>query len=303
MYYTIRETLTPISKDRLRTCVPYVAVLTSAEWATDKDLFDMGIDMEAEAVIITTKAEVNYDSLTGGIFIPDRENPEWEGKGFAFALDEKGIVFIDDTGAAQKITESIRDTKRCRFPSLERFIYDFFEKIVTDDKVLLENYDRELDCMEDDITGRDAEILFERINDIRGDIRDLRVHYEQLIDFGEVLEENENNFFKQENLRYFRMFTGKIERLRDRAAAVSDHVAQVRDIYNSNLEVRLNRIMKALTIITATLMPVTLITGWYGMNFKNMPELDKPWGYPLVIAICAAIVVLIITVFKKKDWL
>jgi magnesium transporter len=50
-------------------------------------------------------------------------------------------------------------------------------------------------------------------------------------------------------------------------------------------------------------MPLTLIVGWYGMNFKYMPELDEKWAYPVTGIICILIVVVCITFFKKKKLL
>ena len=58
-----------------------------------------------------------------------------------------------------------------------------------------------------------------------------------------------------------------------------------------------------LTVITTIFMPLTLIAGWYGMNFRYMPELGWRIGYPLVIVISIAIVVFCLIIFKKKRWL
>ena len=249
-----------------------------------------------------TKAEVNYDSLTGTFSIPDRHDFSIE-RGFAFALDEKGIVFIDDSGTAEAIIRSIVRTKKWRFPSLERFLYDFLEQIVREDRRLLQQIDRQLDAIEADVLTETGAMTFERVYDLRNDIRDLRVHYEQLLDFSQELEENENNFFKNENLRYFRLFTSRVERLRDAAVAVGDHATQIPDIYKAHLELRQNRIMTMLTVVTTIFMPLTLIAGWYGMNFIYMPELGMRFAYPVVILVCILIVVISIIFFKKKKWL
>lgn len=304
MYYLIHQTLTPVSFDRFRQRdTQFVAVLTSAEWQTGKDSFDMGIDIEPQTTEIhSTKAEVNYDSLTGTFSIPDRYDPE-EVRRFAFAMDEKGIVFIDDSGAAEKIIEQIRRTKKWRFPGLERFIYDFLEQIVADDRDLIERYDSELGRMEAAIVGDEGESIFESVNDMRDIIRVLRVHYEQLLDFTQELEENENSFFKTENLRYFRLFGNRIMRLRDSTVAIGEHAGQLRDIYKSHLDIKQNRIMTVLTIVTTIFMPLTLIAGWYGMNFRFMPELNSVWGYPVVIALSLLIVVGSLLFFKKIKWL
>ena len=305
MYYLIESTLTEVPREKLaERKAPYVAVLTRSQWLIERGSFDMGIDIDPFAhEIHSTKAEVNYDSLTGSFSIPDRVDIEAEDTRFAFALDEKGVVFIDDSGYAERAIANISRSKRWRLPSLERFLYDFLEQIVVDDRELLERYDRELDAMEDAVNLDKDEDVTERLGEIRSHIRDLRIHYEHLIDFTQELEENENNFFYTGNLRYFRLFFNRVERLRSATVAISDHANQIRDIYKAHLDVRQNRIMTVLTVVTTIFMPLTLIVGWYGMNFRHMPELDSPWGYPIVIAVSLVILIGSLLFFKKKKWL
>ena len=308
MFYQIGETLQEITLDELlETKAKYVAILTSEEWRESRDVFDMGIELEIEPDLVdifTTKAEVIYDSLTGSFSIPDRGDFSKEDVKFSFALDEKGIVFIDDAGNAARIIESIIKTKKWRVPSLERFIYDFLDMIVKDDLRIMEKYERELDAIEDEIEhDKNEDKGSDRVNEIRSDIRDLMTHYNQLIDLGEELEENENNFFSQKNLRYFRLFISRVERFNDRAASLRDYTVQIRDLYKSHLDIKQNRIMTVLTVITSIFMPLTLIAGWYGMNFKYMPELDWKWSYPVVAGVCLLIVIIALIFFKKKKWL
>ena len=305
MYYLIKQTLCTADFERLKTDgAQYVAVLTSAEWSAQKNSFDMGIEIEPLTnEIHSTKAEVNYDSLTGTFSIPHRHDFETVSR-FAFALDEKGIVFIDDEGAAQKIINEIQHTKKWRLPGLERFLYDFLEQIVIRDRDFLESCDNELTVIENAIEAENEdEKTIERANEIRSDLRILREHYEQLLDFSQELEENENNFFKHDNLRYFRLFVNRIERFRDSAKANSDHALQIRDIYKAHLDIKQNRIMTVLTVVTTIFMPLTLIVGWYGMNFRYMPELESAWGYPVVILVSALILIGSLLYFKKKKWL
>ena len=82
-----------------------------------------------------------------------------------------------------------------------------------------------------------------------------------------------------------------------------DYTNQIRDTYQSRLDVKQNRIMTVLTVVTTVFMPLTLIVGWYGMNFKYMPELNSVWGYPIVIGVSVLIVVVSIVFFKRRKWL
>ena len=304
MYYLLKETLEPCALEDLGSGkTPYAAVLTAEEWQKHRAAFDMGIELEPDPRNIHgTKADVNYDSLTGAFLIPDREDLTGRSSAFAFALDEKGVVFIDETGAAGKLLERIRRTKRWREPCLERFLYDLLELIVSGDLALMEGFEQELDRLEEAILGKEEADLA-RVNEIRSEVRELQIHYEQLIDLVQELEENENGFFREKKIRYFRLSMSRLDRLRDLSNSLRDHTMQLRDLYHTQLEAKQNRIMTLLTVVTTIFMPLTLIAGWYGMNFRYMPELDKPWAYPAVIAVSILIAAGCLIFFKKKKWL
>ena len=305
MYFIIGERLNECTMEELlNTKQQYVALLTSKQWEDQKSLFKMGIDFEPKTTDIhVTKAEENYDSITGTFFIPNRRDFQGEEQKFAFALDEKGIVFIDDTKDAKKLLNRIKSRKKWRLPSLERFIYDFLNEILINDFRIMERYEHELDDMEDDIINEDNELTSYRVNEIRADIRDLKNHYEQLLDLGEVFEENENHFFKEENLRYFRLFINRVERLRDTSNSIRDYTIQIRDVYKTHLDIKQNHIITILTMVTTVFTPLMFVVGWYGMNFRYMPELDYRMSYPLVFLACIVISVLVLVFFRRKKWL
>ena len=305
-YYLLAETIQPCTAEELhsRSGRQYAAVLTTPEWEEERDLFDLGIELEPDTnAIHNTKAEVNYDSLTGTFLIPNRDDMMGPGFRFAFVLDEKGIVFIDDSGKADEMIEVIRRKKRWREPSLERFLYDFLEQIVERDLPMMENYEKELYRIEDSFLSSQNEGDLARVIEIRNEVRELLVHYSQIIDMVQELEENENGFFSEANLRYIHLFMNLMVRRHEAAISLREHTNQVRDLYDAQMEVRQNRIMTLLTVVTTIFMPLTLIAGWYGMNFRYMPELTSRLGYPAVIGVSVIIVVVSLWFFKKKKWL
>ena len=305
MYYKIRNVLEEVKQEEIfegEGC--YVAVISPEEWARDKEKFNMGIDLEFDTEnLFMTKAEVNYDSLTGSFLVPDRNDLLENSDSFAFALDEKGIVFIDQNGYTETFVRKIAVTKKWRAPSLERFIYDFLEMIISRDLTILERYEDEINTIEDRILEGNLTGELERNNEIRGELLQLKMHYEQLIDLGQELSENENEFFQPDNIRFFELFTARVLRLQGIVSTLREYTGQVRELYQSELSVKQNRIMTVLTVVTTIIMPLTLITGWYGMNFKYMPELESPLAYPIVIGVVILIAISGILYFKKKKWL
>jgi magnesium transporter len=218
MYYLIKEILTPCSENEiLEGDAQYVVVLTTLQWQQQKERFDMQIDMEMDTPQ-ETKAVVNMDSLTGTLSIPDRNDIGGQRHSFSFALDEKGVVWVDDSGYVLEMLRKMSRTKKWRLPGLERFLYDLLEMTIGDDLTLLEKSEHRLNMIEESILRDQVKTYPKEMNDIRGDLLDLRVHYEQLIDLGQELEENENGFFKEENLRY-----GDIPRIE----GVNDTLAQL----------------------------------------------------------------------------
>lgn len=188
-------------------------------------------------------------------------------------------------------------------PSLERFLYDFLETLIARDLRLLNATEQELALIEDEILEGGLEKYPDKLNDIRTFLMDMRIHYEQLLDFGQELEENENGFFKEENLRYFRLFTERVMRLMDQVNSLRDYTVQLRELFSTQLDIRMNRIMTVLTIVTVIFMPLTLIAGWYGMNFVYMPELKWRYGYLAVFVVSAAILIGSVAWFRKRKWL
>ena len=303
MYYFIREMLTECESSSIEKGMsPYVAVLTTDEWSKQRDLFGFVIDIDLGEISVT-KAIVNFDSLTGTFSVPERSGDFDVFHSFAFALDEKGIAFISDDDYITEMIDDIRSTKKWKFPSLERFLYDVIEHIIRDDARYLQTVESKLCSIEESVVKEEIDQFPIELNTIRGSLLNLSLHYEQLLDLCQELEENENGFFTEDNLRYFRMVEARITRLRDITTSERDFISQIRDLIQSKLSEKQNHIMTLLTVITTIFAPLTLITGWYGMNFRHMPELEYVWAYPAVLLLCIVISVSCLVYFKKKKWM
>lgn len=81
-----------------------------------------------------------------------------------------------------------------------------------------------------------------------------------------------------------------------------DMSASLLETYLSSLSNKLNEVIKLLTIISTIFIPLTFLAGLYGMNFRFMPELESPWGYPAVLILMLLVVVVMMIYFRKKEW-
>ena len=302
--YEINETLVEM-KDGQESSREFVVTLTPDEWQHYRDTFNMGIDIDPSTIeALDMQAEVNYDSITGVISIPEKDTFASSMRQFAFALDETGIVFIDNDGSAENIINSVLKDKRIRNPSLARFLYDFLRTLIDHEPKLMYSIEAQLDDIEANLYADTYDqSLVDTVNEARSHLRDLDDYYEHLQDFVEVLAENENGFFPSEDTRWFRILYNRIEKIRDKNTTLREQAIQLLDLYKMNLDINQNRIMTIFTVITVIFAPLTLLAGWYGMNFKYMPELDFPYSYPIFACVVAAIVITLVIVFKKKKLL
>ncbi len=182
-----------------------------------------------------------------------------------------------------------------------RLISAFFEKVTIEDPVALEKIENEIYALEDGLISSKKINYVNKIISLRKKLMVFKQYYEQLLNILDGLQENENNLLSNRSLRHFKIFSGKVERLYHSVLHMRDYVTQVREAYQAQVDINLNTTMKIFTVITAIFLPLTLIVGWYGMNFQ-IPEFHWAFGYPMVIILSIAVVVFCLIYFKKHNW-
>lgn len=219
------------------------------------------------------------------------------------------VTVKDEDGSIRKLFETIvkryEDEKQgLRETVPEKFLYHFLDKLIQDDKKFLENMEFHMSLLETRILKEQIDPAF--INEILSVKKELMYiwnYYEQLIDVGEVLRDNENDMFPEENVRRFSLFTERTKRLSANVKYLKEYTVQLQETHDAMLDYNLNSIMKLFTVITAVFLPLSLIAGWYGMNFEYMPELHFRYGYLGVIVFSAVVVLFCIVAFKKRKLL
>ncbi len=221
---------------------------------------------------------------------------------------KQGLFLVVDIRDSDGSTRRAFEAVLGRFPAgavtLEKLVFAFLDAMIEGDGKLLEDMEFSLSETEERVLCNHAGDGF--IGFLLGERRRLlllRNYYEQLIDMGKALEENENDIFAEEDLRYFKIFTDKAERLERNVRSLREQVMQLREAYQSMLDLRLNNIMKIFTALSAIFLPLTLITGWYGMNFTGMPELNWRYGYLYVIVLATVVAIIFIRLFRRKHWM
>ena len=214
------------------------------------------------------------------------------------------VVDVDDHDAStrRKFMDSVR---RCAFktPTLEKLIYAFLESLISDGTGHLEDAALRMTELEEAVfngsAGRDFNST---LLEMKKNLIKMHNFYEQLLDISSALDEDENGLFESEYLRYIANFSQKVIRLREDTDSLSSTLSHMQDAYSAYLDLQLNRSMKIFTVMTSIFFPLTIIVGWYGMNFVNMPELHWKYGYVYVIALSVAVSAALILFGKKRKW-
>ena len=129
----------------------------------------------------------------------------------------------------------------------------------------------------------------------------LKKYYEQLLNVLDILIQNENELFDGKNIKSFKMLYRRTERRFQNVLNLRESVTQVRESYEAEVDISLNTTMKIFTVVTTIFLPLTLIVGWYGMNF-DMPEYGWSHGYFFVTVVTILCIGAGILFFRKKKW-
>ena len=187
--------------------------------------------------------------------------------------------------------------------TLEKLICYFLDTLVARDSKHVETVGNEIAAMEEQLLDDEANSAFNRsLLALKKQLLTMRNYYEQLLDITEALDENDNGLLPEGEPMLLNNVTKKITRLREDVDSLQNAVEHVQDAYSAALDMKLNRTMKVLTVITTIFLPLTIIVGWYGMNFQSMPEFVWQHGYVYVIALSVATVAAMVLLGKKNKW-
>ena len=250
------------------------------------------------------RAEIFGDALAGTFAVPQKPEVSLEKQIFGYCITEGKLIFIDDTDYVSTLLAALEAAEPHAGDSPVSTLYDLMEYMIKDDMIFLQSYENDLEDLEDIVTGEkeDSDVDFDKtILAIRKNLSALGMYYDRLSDENDTVQQ----WVSEQHAKAKRLpeiYDNKMKRLSALVASLKEYSIQLRELRQSRIDIRQNQIMQFLTIITTIFMPLTLITGWYGMNFRNMPELSHPYAYGCVALFSAVIVIVEILLFKKKKW-
>lgn len=281
----------------------HFVVMSTTEFRERKEQFSYHKEMlHSLGSIRYCKAELFKDCILGTIRIPQKNKQKKEKLSFGFYLTSSMLYFIEDEGKLRPWIEKQAEMFQ-EFDTPKQFLLRIMEHMIEEDTLYFSHMESELDKLEEEISGGAGRNnnFFTSLTKHRQKLSEFNIYYEQLIDIGELFSTCDFYRSEQETQGWDR-FIHRVERLQNHVHLLRENVLQIRELYQSVQDARQNKIMVVITIVTTIFLPLTLITGWYGMNFVYMPELQWRYGYLAVIIISLVIVIAEIIYFKKKKF-
>ena len=285
-----------LEQNRLRDCCKQIGI---EEYVVEECINN--------SALIRNTIEVYEEFSFGIVSLVDMFEHNKMRKDMEFILQKNILLFVllgdefnsDYEEILRKALERIRlnaTPERMTASVLEHILFKGNEELVFTENIMM--------ALEKQVLNLEhADDISSEVMALRSRVSTLKNFYDQMIDVGEILQENTNDIFPGEELRYLKNFTTKAERMKERSQGLNDNLMHIWEMLDAAMNNKLNDTMKVLTIVSIIFQPLTMITGWYGMNFKYMWELEWRYGYLFVIILNILIVAVISWIFKKKKLL
>jgi magnesium transporter len=192
---------------------------------------------------------------------------------------------------------------RIRKGGSDYLAYCIVDAVVDKYFTVLEELAEKIEVLEDMLVTNPSTETIQAIHRLKTDMIFLRRSIWPVREVTSRLLSGQTDLIRDPTLPYLRDVYDHTIRVIDIMETYRDVVSGMLDIYLSSVSNRLNEIMKVLTIIATIFIPLTFLTGWYGMNFKSMPELQWSWGYPMVIIITVSAAVGMLIAFRRRGWI
>lgn len=220
------------------------------------------------------------------------------GENFVISFQEKPEDLFDP------IRERIRSKKgRIRSSGADFLYYSLIDVIVDNYFLILEHLSEKIEFLEEEVVSNPTIETLHAIHSLKTNLIFIRKAIWPLRELISRLERSESRLFQAETLKYIRDVYDHSIQIIDTVESLRDINSGILDIYLSSISNKMNEVMKVLTIIATIVIPMTVISGIYGMNFVIMPELQWPLGYPMALFMMLLVAVIMISYFKKKGWL
>ena len=216
------------------------------------------------------------------------------------------ISFQEDVGDVfDVVRERLRTgAGRIRRSPADYLVFSLLDAIVDSYFIVCERLGDEIELVQEKLLHSPTPESLHTIQYLKGELIELRRSVWPLREVVASLVRGESPLVNRETVVFLRSVYDHTIEIIETMESFRDLVAGMIDIYLSSISVKLNEVMKVLTIIATIFIPLTFIVGIYGMNFHSMvPELGWRFGFQAVMLVCAAVAVGMLVYFRRKRWL
>ena len=187
--------------------------------------------------------------------------------------------------------------------SSDRLAHQVLDLLTDNYKPVVDELHGEIEEIEETVLARSSENLIPQLLALKSELSHLRQTVRPQRDVINRLAHGESKTIRATSLPYFRDLRDNLIRIDETAAGYADQLLISFDLYLNKSSFQANEGIKVLTALTAITLPATIIGSWYGMNFKHMPELQSPYGYPVCVAVTLALTALMWVWCKRRKWI
>ncbi len=239
---------------------------------------------------------LEYDATKGEIDI--EQLSLIVGPNYVITFQERAGDFFDP------LRERIRQgLGRVRKMGSDYLAYSIIDIIVDHYFVVLEKLGEKIERLEEIVIDNPDEGTVRSIYAVKRDMIFVRRAAWPLREVVNNFQRSDSSLLQAANAAYFRDLNDHIMLVTDSVDTFRDLLNGMLDSYYSTITTRTNSVMKVLTLFSAIFMPLTFITGVFGMNFRNFPELDWQYGFQGSLVMMALVIAVMISIFKWKKWI
>lgn len=220
------------------------------------------------------------------------------GSNFVLSFQEDALRDVFDL-LREKI--KIAGTK-VRENKADYLFYALIDLIVDNYFVVMEKMGEKIEDLEEDITHRADTRTLARINLIRKEMIFLKRNISPVREIINGILRSETDLIEEKTERYFKDIYDHIVQANELAENYRDMMINLQDLYLSNVNLKMNEVMKVMAVVTCLLAPATVIGGIFGMNFIRIPWLHNPYGFFIAVGLMLIIPVWMIWIFRKRGW-
>mgnify|MGYP004608939363 FL=1 len=248
------------------------------------------------------KIEKYKECIQGTMRVPKGNKGQLTIHNFGFYLSGSELYFVEESHFLMEHFNKMLEGDYNNY-SLRQILLALLEQLLTEDVLYLQKQEEHLAELEEELLKRVPDYFYEMIMKYRKRLNIFHSYYEQLINMCDVMQTSVNIQLVEEEKAEWQLFSNRAERLHDHVEMLREYLVQIRELYQSLIAVKQNQVMSILTVVTTIFLPLTLIVGWYGMNFPNMPEFGWKYAYLAVIIVSITVVVIEVIYFKRKKML